>query len=500
MQPMFKSVHETGRHQGLGGIIRGLRAPKDSGEYKSARMTMERALGPSLAALTVCAIVLLLLLTFVATQAIMPETEIEVQVIEAETVELDFAEEELPEPEPIEPIEMVDSPITPPDIADSFSMDADVLGMGPTADSTPIIANAPMITRSTVILKNLYGNRSPEGRAGALRDFGGSAGSERAVIKALRWLKNNQDDDGSWRQASTVEHIAMTGLATLTFLANGVTPEHDEFGDTLRKALQYLISVQRSDGLFPGGNGYTHGITAYALSEAYAMTRIMNLRDPMIRAIRIIIDGQQPGGGYDYNFRKGDRWDTSVAGWMVQAKKAAHMTGVEIVGLEESMRRSARFMRESAWNPNLNMFSYGPGGGGSWVMTGIGVLSMQLLGQLRDASVRNGLASLANLDMRWNPEGGNRVYGWYYVTQAFFHQGGSVWERWNNRFANQLIDAQHDDGYWTGTHRGGPVYATTFNALMLQVYYRYLPTFQTPEEQPLDMDVRSNDDVVIEIL
>lgn len=498
MQSM-PTMDDTRWYQRIAPTIRGLRAPKDSGEYKSARMVLERTFGPSLAAFAVCAIVLLMLLTFVATQAIEPDTEIEVQIVEAETVELDF-QEELEEPEPIDPIEHIDSPIAPPDIAPSFEIDPEVLGMGPTTDNAPVIPNAPLITQSAVILRDLYGNRSPEGRAGARNQYGGKPGSERAVINALRWLKNNQDEDGSWRRADTTEPIAMAGLATLTFLAHGVTPEHAEFGETLRKALQYLVSVQRPDGLFPGGSGYTHGISAYAISEAYAMTRIMSLRDPMVRSIRIIIDGQQSGGGFDYNFRKAERWDTSVSGWMVQAKKAAQMTGVEIEGLDESMRLSIRFMRESAWNPNRNMFSYGPGGGGTWVMTGIGVLSMQLLGQLRDASVRNGLASLATYDMSWNPEGGNPVYGWYYVTQAFFHQGGALWKRWNEMFADQLVEAQHDDGHWSGTQRGGPVYATTFNALMLQVYYRYLPTFRAPEERPLDIDVRSDDDVIIEVL
>ncbi len=499
MKTVFQLEDDTWRRHVIK-VIRGLRAPKHSGEYKIAIMSVKRIVGPSFAAFTVCAIVLLLLLTFVATQAIPPETEVEVQVVEAETVELDFDEPDFPEPEPLDPSELVDSSITPPETARPLSPEPDRPTIGPQDDRAEMVSDIPLITRSPRILQDLYGSRSPEGRAGAIHEFGGTPRTEDAVIKALRWLKANQDANGSWQKASTVEHVAMTGLATLAFLAHGVTTEHAEFGDTLRKALQYLVSVQRDDGLFAGGRGYTHGIVAYAVSEAYAITRIMELQDVMERSIRVIIDGQQPGGAYDYNFAQGERWDTSVAGWMVQAMKAAQMTGVDIPGLEEAMDRAARFLREDAWTSSNNMFLYSGGrGSGTWNMTGVGVLSMQLLGRLRDPSVRLGLTSLSEREVRWNPAGGNHVYGWYYVTQAFFHQGGSFWNRWNNMFAEQLVDAQHEDGHWTGGHRGGPVYTTTFNALMLQVYYRYLPTYKEPVAADTDIDAGTKYDVDIEI-
>ena len=85
------------------------------------------------------------------------------------------------------------------------------------------------------------------------------------------------------------------------------------------------------------------------------------------------------------------------------------------------------------------------------------------------------------------------VYVWYYATQAYFHQGGRLWERWNNMYAPLAVRNQNEDGSWTfSSGRSaayGPVYHTTLTALSLMVYYRYLPTFQEPDpiaERALD--------------
>ena len=49
-----------------------------------------------------------------------------------------------------------------------------------------------------------------------------------------------------------------------------------------------------------------------------------------------------------------------------------------------------------------------------------------------------------------------------------------------------------------GAEVNSKVYATTFAALSLQVYYRFLPTYQPIEDRVIDQ--RSSDDVQIQIL
>ncbi len=499
MNPIDALETETWRHR-LRNVLSGLKAPKDSGEYKAAIMMVQRTLGPSLAALSVCGIVLILLVTLVTTQALVSESEIEVQVVEAETIELDFEEIEPPPPEPLDDIDTLDEILAPLDGTPMVTTDAEVLTVGTALDTTPVIIAAPMITRSPIVLKNLYGNRTAAGRAAALRRYGGNRRTETAVLKALRWLARVQDQDGSWSSTDSKEPIAMAGLALLSFLAHGETTESEEFGNAVEKAIKYLLSMQRADGLFPGGNAYTHGIATYALTEAYAMSRIMALRENVEYAIDVIIEGQQVGGGFDYNFRQGERVDLSVSGWQIQALKAAQMANITNAAHARAMDKALYYLSDQAWSPENNRFRYGGSGSGSWTMNGVGVLCMQLLGHARHPNTRNGLASMADLTCTWSPNGPNGVYGWYYVTQALFHQGGNAWNQWNRQFSEMLIRNQHEDGYWDGgDHGGGKVYTTTLAVLMLQVYYRYLPTFQTPEETSVETDIVSDHDVVIEI-
>ncbi|RMD80940.1 MAG: hypothetical protein D6820_05940, partial [Lentisphaerae bacterium] len=60
-----------------------------------------------------------------------------------------------------------------------------------------------------------------------------------------------------------------------------------------------------------------------------------------------------------------------------------------------------------------------------------------------------------------------------------------TWKEWNETFQKVLIRAQNPEGYWETNghlHIGTPdtpgrILATCLAALQLEVYYRYLPTF-----------------------
>ena len=82
----------------------------------------------------------------------------------------------------------------------------------------------------------------------------------------------------------------MTGLALLTFLAYGETPTSKEFGNTVRKAMEWISNDKPNKN---HGRGYGHAIKTYAIAEAYAMTGVSILEDAMNKCIRLVIDGQQ---------------------------------------------------------------------------------------------------------------------------------------------------------------------------------------------------------------
>ncbi|MDY0148975.1 MAG: terpene cyclase/mutase family protein [Kiritimatiellia bacterium] len=449
-------------------------------------------------------------------------TEIEVQVIEVDEQELDDLIEDLKPPEELP--DLVDT-ITPPDVDMDMTPPPDIqdFAAAPVMDSVAELDIASDAL-SPIIMKNLapgsMSNRSGGGRQAAIGKYGGDWGkyAEAAVLRALEWLRINQNPDGSW---GTNDTEAYAGLAILTYLAHGETTASDKYGPTVEKAIRYLVARQNKKGEFVkttgAGGVYGHAICSYAISEAYGMTRIPSLKPVMERAIQVLIDGQKPHGGYVmYTFGKGDnsRWDVSLTGFCAQALKAAFIAGADNPKLKATMDNVVQFYKDK--QKEDGSFPYSASNPGRQPnMTGVGVLSLQLLGHSTDTSTRQGLQYLRGATASWSKPPQAPIYSWYYVTQAKFHQGGTDWKSWNNKVAPTLIKNQNEDGSWlspglaltgdgvTREYRGrdeinSKVYATTLAALSLQVYYRFLPTYQPIKDEVIDQT--SDDDIQIEIL
>jgi len=106
-----------------------------------------------------------------------------------------------------------------------------------------------------------------------------------------------------------------------------------------------------------------------------------------------------------------------------------------------------------------------------------------LLGRGNSPCAAAGIRFLERVQPQW-PSGKAKVpvYTWYYVTQAKFQKGDKVWETWNRIFTRELIANQQSDGHWEGGDHGGSVYTTCLCTLMLEVYYRYLPSYHKQED------------------
>ena len=388
-----------------------------------------------------------------------------------------------------------------------------------TPDASPRESQADLEildSRSPLIVREDWRPCTAEGRNKAIRNKGGKIGpqAEACVIRALVWLRDHQQADGSWREdraCGSDNRIALTGLALLCFLAHGETPvsTNRNFGVTVDKAIRYLIAQQQPDGTFGtvGPNGtnargisfsYANNIAAYAVSEAYALTRVTALRAPMEAALRRVIDGQQDTGAFTYEYAKNGRRDTSVTGWSTQALKAGVLAKADVPGLQEALQKCAAAFKMN-FDPLTGMFRYAPDvtapSPPSPSMTGIGVLGLQLLKHGEDPEVDRGMAVLSRMRPDWEKsELGNwPLYAWYYVTQAKFHRSQAVWFAWWNDFAGMMISRQAADGHWDPPpgkgeeSKYGAVYGTTFGALTLMVPYRFLPSYEHVDAQPLPL-------------
>jgi hypothetical protein len=354
------------------------------------------------------------------------------------------------------------------------------------------------VVRTDSVLKysGSLGGRTAAGRKRLGDKYGASGAGQERVSRALRWLAKVQNADGSWGNNSP----AHTGMALLVFLAHGETPVSETYGTTVQKAMQWLVNYSADTKTMSSGvnaqKAYGHGIATYAIAESYAMTKIPFLQVAMERCVDVIVKGQQPGGGFDYSYKKGDRWDLSVGGWQFQALKAAKVAGSTNEGLKHAIEASVSFCRHAAYaGGKFGYTSAGSGGN----MTGVGAVALQLLGQGKLPEVGKAMETIAGERFEsykkvaekpqdWTEVSEKNLYGWYYDTQAMFNaaeQRGmkQQWKSWREVFEKVLIRSQNPEGYWeTKGHIGGAdipgrVLATCFSCLQLEVYYRYLPTF-----------------------
>jgi hypothetical protein len=467
---------------------------------RQAKRVLEHLMGPT-GSVLVHLLIIFALIQLVFFESGGHQSDVEVIIMEIEDANLDELKKELKELKEIQQVDV----ITPPDISiDTEVLPEDVEEFDSTEPDVDFAALEVMDTVSSpLVIRGFYQGRSAGGRGKALREHAGKWAkyTEAAVVRALEWLKANQNEDGSWDKEN---QAGMTGLGLLTFLAHGETPTSEKYGPTVEKAIRWLIDEQGDSGQF-SGNVYEQGIASYAVSEAYGLTQIPALKTAMDKGIQVIVSGQQPGGGWDYDYKQTPRRDTSVSGWQIQALKAAYIAGAEVEGVKAALDRSIRDFKK--YQAERGKFSYSNDPDeGSIGMTGVGVLCMQLLGYAGDEACERGIAYLnrQSLPVDWEAKGGHDLYGWYYITQAKFHHGKD-WSEWNSKFARAYTENQNSDGSWLapGTEADkGKVYGTTFAALTLQVYYRLLPTYQAKavESSTLSDEAEEDEEDLIEVI
>lgn len=344
-----------------------------------------------------------------------------------------------------------------------------------------------------LIPENMRKRCSKEDRLDRLKENGGTPACEEAVVKALRWLKANQNPDGSWGKTNKP---AITGLVLLSYFGHCETPASEEFGDSSLKGIVYLVNVgmknkgRMATNFTENGWCYEHGIATYALGEATTFCKDLKLDIPNLRqvtdmAAQFIIDNQNDNGGWAYLYtKKGGHTDSSVVGWQIQALKACSHAGLNLKGINTCINKGLKFI-DSCQDVSGGYGYTTPksiaGGGKYYTLTGVGMLCNQMWDKGNRSEVRKAAKYIKeNSKFDFNTENSD-LYCHYYESQAMMQMGGEYWLFYNNLYRDQMLKNQNPDGSWKMTkHKGhnidDAVYRTALCTLMMEVYYRFLST------------------------
>ena len=348
------------------------------------------------------------------------------------------------------------------------------------------------------------------------------------VDRGLDFLKRSQLADGRWQLGSyagirdeekprLASDTAATGLALLSFLGAGHDHFDGPYAETIRRGLEFLISIQKADGdLYlssdPLSNScawmYSHGIATTALCEAVGMTGDAHIQPAATKAIAFITSSQHPTRkGWRYTPRSDT--DLSVSGWMVIALRSGKLAGVYVneqtlVGVRELL--DAATIPPSQNRPSYARFRYNkdkpeqrPSPISMACMNALGTLMRLHTGWMPDdKEIIDNSASLASIIPAYVTAGRTTrdCYLWYYASQVLVHTGGDAWDLWYKSLVDTLRQHQEQSGPLAGSwaptgatpdrwgRYGGRVYVTTLQLLTLEVPYRHLPTYSFDAPQP----------------
>lgn len=359
------------------------------------------------------------------------------------------------------------------------------------------------------------------GRGSALKSLmvqeaGGSDASEAAVAKALEWLAQRQQKDGTWnfdhrrgpkagKGENPGEAVAAvngaTAIALLPFLGAGITHKEGKYKQTVQAGLLALgrrMKREQVGGSFhePEGNMYSHGLASIVLCEAYGMTNDKTLLPFAQQALNFIVYAQDPaGGGWRYSPREAG--DTSVVGWQLMALKSGRMAFLKTP--DATFANANRFLDFVADKDGV-LYGYDKTYGvddpktaileasGSPSTVAVGTLCRMYLGAKKDdPKIIKSVEWLANVGPQINGADGNMYFN-YYATQVMRQFGGERWKAWNGKMRDALVNSQVkagvEAGSWyfqegLGSSQGGRLYSTAMSTMVLEVYYRHMPIYQT---------------------
>ena len=321
---------------------------------------------------------------------------------------------------------------------------------------------------------------------------------EAAIEKGLAFLAKRQGAAGNWG----LNDLGLVATGALAFMAAGHTPGDGEYGQTVSRALDYVVANAKPSGLLnmstPNRDMYNHGLATFVLGQAYGMTNDRKIGAALDKALRVIVQTQGPAGSWSYEAKRHDG-DLSLCVMQAKALRSATDSGFEIprATIEKAIERvrsmylpkhGVRNQGEAKLREGPGQFTYSGNGGDTLAMAAAGVVCLQEFGQYEDWRIAKSMervtGEIAKAKLPTRPNSGELIfdaYTLYYVGQSLYQVGGQGWKDHYANLRDRVIKGQRPDGAWVGGRvdgLGSEVYGTAVAVFALAIPYRYLPILQ----------------------
>jgi hypothetical protein len=308
-----------------------------------------------------------------------------------------------------------------------------------------------------------------------------------AVIKnGLEWVANSQSRLGHWSAAEGRYPTAMTALAGIALLGEGSTTTQGKYAQNIRRAVDYLVSRSRTNGLIgdPGrddrytyGHGYSMLFLSQVLGEEEDIDRRETLVEVLTKAVQFTGEAQTAAGGWGYvSAKDGNDFDEgSTTITQVQGLRGCRNAGIAVP--KEIIDKAIKYIRNCTLSDGGVQYS-SKGGGGRPAITAAAIACLfnagdydsEYVPKLMDYCNRN-LSNISN-------EGfGHWHYAHYYYSQVKYREGGKDWEEYRDKVFARLVAEASSNGSWNQGYIG-PIYTTSINLTILQLDEGRLPIYQ----------------------
>ncbi len=314
-----------------------------------------------------------------------------------------------------------------------------------------------------------------------------------------------QKNDGHWETDNGQFPTALTALAGMAMLMGGSTDGDGEYGDSVRKAVDWLMERAQPDGLLGSREGPNQGL-GYMMGHGYAMLflatiygqeddadRRRKLEQILVNAVDFTAKAQTNRGGWGYRTAaEGKNFDECATTIIqLQGLRAARNAGIPV----PKQLIDIDYLRKSTTARGGVIYSQAGGDAADRpALTAAALACMVTTGDLDSEYARKWLKFCQETLPVVQPDAkmGYDEYQQYYYAQALYILGDQgyaklfpgakpdeqlTWSKYRTSMFGTILKRQGDDGGW---HTGsvGPVYSTACYLTILQLDNEAAPIYR----------------------